>query len=223
MANTLSQYCAYLVKSAPELLPGPVAWTKRVYDCYADDAKKIEAYLRNTSDDPYKIYLTDWYKGSSHMDASNVDDPNRDHRIPNALILAKLLVRHSASSDELWKTLELVWVQLLVYAAPYGNSEAHMRHLAQGGEFITHLWALLYHLDIRQWKVQRKTLNEIATMEEAERIRKYSRYSLVAWITPPSSLPTAKLYVPLLSLAQLFIVLILIFISRLLLSSTPTF
>ena len=51
-----------------------------------------------------------------------------------------------------WKVLALVWVRLLVYAAPYGNAKEHMRHLSRGGELITHLWALLYHLNICAWK-----------------------------------------------------------------------
>ncbi|RLM58317.1 hypothetical protein C2845_PM18G01360 [Panicum miliaceum] len=59
-------------------------------------------------------------------------------------------------SDLIWETLALVWVRMLVYAAPYGNAEAHMQCLSQGGEFITHLWALLYHIDIREWKLPNK-------------------------------------------------------------------
>ena len=51
--------------------------------------------------------------------------------------------------------LALLWVQTLLYAAPYGDAQRHMRLLAEGGEFITHLWALLYHLGIDRWEVER--------------------------------------------------------------------
>jgi len=35
-----------------------------------------------------------------------------------------------------------------------GDAQRHMRLLAEGGEFITHLWALLYHLGIDKWEME---------------------------------------------------------------------
>lgn len=84
-----------------------------------------------------------------------------DPLFSEALGLAKLLlgdgdpplVGTARRRDDPWETLARVWVRLLLYAAPFGNVDAHMRYLAQGGELIiTHLWALLYHLNIREWK-----------------------------------------------------------------------
>ncbi|CAN6197423.1 unnamed protein product [Urochloa humidicola] len=49
-----------------------------------------------------------------------------------------------------------------------------MRHLVQGGEFITHLWALLYELDIREWKLPDtklpKTVQHIGIIDHAKSI-----------------------------------------------------
>jgi hypothetical protein len=44
--------------------------------------------------------------------------------------------------DDPWEVLARLWVRTLLYAAPHGDVEAHRRRLSQGGEFITHLWAL---------------------------------------------------------------------------------
>ncbi|PUZ68233.1 hypothetical protein GQ55_2G009100 [Panicum hallii var. hallii] len=55
-------------------------------------------------------------------------------------------------SDDPWEVLALLWVQTLLYAAPYGDVRAHLQRLSQGGEFITHLWALLYHIGIDEWE-----------------------------------------------------------------------
>ncbi|RLM70068.1 uncharacterized protein C2845_PM17G01250 [Panicum miliaceum] len=51
-------------------------------------------------------------------------------------------------APERWKRLADLWVTALVYAAPSDDVEEHMQHLAQGGEFITHVWAMLYHRGI---------------------------------------------------------------------------
>jgi len=40
------------------------------------------------------------------------------------------------------------WVEIILYIAPSDNARAHMERLAQGGEFLTHLWALLTHAGI---------------------------------------------------------------------------
>lgn len=38
-----------------------------------------------------------------------------------------------------------VWVEMMVYAADHCNRDSHMRHLSNGGEFLTILWLLVYH------------------------------------------------------------------------------
>ncbi|KAF8714244.1 hypothetical protein HU200_027847 [Digitaria exilis] len=47
--------------------------------------------------------------------------------------------------------------ETLLYAAPYGDVEVHRQRLSQGGEFITHLWALLYHLGNDSWEHKKDT------------------------------------------------------------------
>jgi hypothetical protein len=39
---------------------------------------------------------------------------------------------------------------MLLYIAPSDNTHAHVAQLAEGGEFITHLWALLSHAGIHE-------------------------------------------------------------------------
>ena len=35
------------------------------------------------------------------------------------------------------------WTEVILYAASSDNAAAHIEQIAQGGEFVTHLWALL--------------------------------------------------------------------------------
>ncbi|KAF8714240.1 hypothetical protein HU200_027843 [Digitaria exilis] len=68
----------------------------------------------------------------------------------SALDLGDRLQRLPA--PERWKLLVEFWVKALVYAAASDCVEEHMQQLAQGGEFITHLWALLSHHGILSWR-----------------------------------------------------------------------
>ncbi|KAF8664810.1 hypothetical protein HU200_054536 [Digitaria exilis] len=150
VANALAKYCANLVVSVPELLPGLVKDTRMACDHFAQNSARF-ARPRD------KDLLLDQVSNLGYWNKMYIENGEfiqlRPSIIPG--------IRGAASAHQLaavtsapdrWETLAAVWVRMLVYAAPYGNPEAHMRQLAQGGEFITHLWALLYHLSIREWK-----------------------------------------------------------------------
>jgi orotate phosphoribosyltransferase-like protein len=47
-----------------------------------------------------------------------------------------------------WDLLAEFWAEMLVYIAPSDNVTAHIELLAEGGEFVTHIWALLMHAGI---------------------------------------------------------------------------
>jgi hypothetical protein len=66
------------------------------------------------------------------------------------LILAAHLGRQLRCVDKPWRweLLARFWAELLLFLAPSSNADIHAEHLATGGEFITHLWALLTHAGI---------------------------------------------------------------------------
>ncbi|RLN34691.1 hypothetical protein C2845_PM03G18150 [Panicum miliaceum] len=49
-----------------------------------------------------------------------------------------------------WKILADFWTEMILYIAPSDNARDHVRYLANGGECLTHLWALLTHAGILQ-------------------------------------------------------------------------
>jgi len=133
----------------PELLPGLVVDTRRAYSHFATSARSArdkDRLVKQVSNPMYWAYM--YETGMSPEESQDILNT-----FPAIRGAAHPLGGHATrSGPDRWQTLADVWVRMLVYAAPYGNPEAHMRQLSQGGEFITHLWALLYHLCIRDWK-----------------------------------------------------------------------
>ncbi|KAI5022032.1 hypothetical protein ZWY2020_058762 [Hordeum vulgare] len=74
---------------------------------------------------------------------------NRQHETTFAagIQLGKKLEKMGDDSSR-WKILADLWTEMILYVAPSDNAKDHIQHLANGGEFITHLWALLSHAGI---------------------------------------------------------------------------
>jgi hypothetical protein len=67
-----------------------------------------------------------------------------------------------------WKVLADFWAELMLYVVPSDNVKEHIEYLANGGEFITHLWALLTHAGILQRGQKNVTDIENAGVDLAE-------------------------------------------------------
>ncbi|KAK3144274.1 hypothetical protein QOZ80_4AG0310880 [Eleusine coracana subsp. coracana] len=150
VAIALSRYCAYLVVSAPELLPGLATPIKSSFDGVASVARTALSGERN-------VLAATMREASTRGPHYSITRDNRallrgvrlGRRLRNEIPPPRRRRRYS----DPWELLALLWVQTLLYVAPYGDVQAHMKHLSQGGEFITHLWALLYHLGIDKWEL----------------------------------------------------------------------
>ncbi|KAJ1276744.1 hypothetical protein BS78_05G238400 [Paspalum vaginatum] len=131
VAIALSKYCAYLVVSAP--------WLLCVFATVYDEVRQeVLTALRGKDDRLEAMELFTHVHGSRNtIFGSGVKLGMQQRRQP---------------AHVRWKKLADLWVMVLVYAAPSSNNvEEHLEHLSQGGEFITHLWALLYHAGVDGW------------------------------------------------------------------------
>lgn len=132
VATRISCYCAYLMFNVPELLPGNFADTKSVFSQVtyeARDALGMEKRNRGllqeaitSSGDQYTIFAKGLELGTE---------------------LASMPDRYLR-----WRLMAEFWTETILYIAPSDNVKAHMEHLAKGGEFLTHIWALLTHAGI---------------------------------------------------------------------------
>jgi hypothetical protein len=139
VATTLSKYCAYLTVCAPELLPGDDREAKYVSVSVALDARSA---LRGATD---------------RLEAMEVEKEATGKLKcfwPGVNLGKRLQHTQTMSESERWRLLADFWTRALLAAAPSENVEDHVRHLSQGGEFITHVWSFLFHAGIVNWQQQ---------------------------------------------------------------------
>ncbi|KAK1632422.1 hypothetical protein QYE76_006737 [Lolium multiflorum] len=136
VASSLSQYCAYLVAFSPDLLPGHSYDSESILDQSIEDARSF-APLKGTKKmkDKCKILLS-----------TSIND---NHPVAQGARLARQLMEIQDKALR-WKVLSDFWAEMMLYVAPCddGQARAHLEALARGGEFITHLWALLTHAGV---------------------------------------------------------------------------
>jgi hypothetical protein len=128
VATALSRYCAHLMVSQPKLLPGNHYDTSYVFDTVAEEATK---FLQSE---------TNKYEAMKNL---MLPPPTVFGR---GVALGKQL--EVMPEGICWKVMADFWAEMLLYLAPSDEVDEHIEKLANGGEFITHIWALLSHAGI---------------------------------------------------------------------------
>ncbi|CAO2168443.1 unnamed protein product [Urochloa humidicola] len=127
VATVLSKYCTHLVASVPKLLPGHHYDTSRVFDAVAAEAAQF-------------------LPGDKFEAMKSLPESTQTPVFLKGVKLGKQLEEMEEGTR--WKVLADFWAEKMLYVAPSDNVKEHMERLANGGEFITHLWALLTHAGI---------------------------------------------------------------------------
>nr|CAB3445640.1 unnamed protein product [Digitaria exilis] len=137
----LSRYCAYLMVSLPELLPDDDAWSKDLCNAVKKDADRVLAGRAavgssSTPEDKCRQLVELLGEGS------------KNEELKNGVKLGKQLIELAQGDEETWKLLAGFWSEMILYVAPSDNLKGHSEAIARGGELITLLWALLFHVGI---------------------------------------------------------------------------
>ncbi|KAJ3680004.1 hypothetical protein LUZ60_016282 [Juncus effusus] len=136
VASSLSKYCAHLVVFEPDLLPTSTYSSKLIFKKIVLQASKFFEAAKSPKEQ-YELVME-----------SN-QNPYQDKKIIHlGAKLARCLMEQIPDDVMRWKVMAEAWSQLILVLAPGGYTNAHLEKLASGGEFITHLWALLYHAGI---------------------------------------------------------------------------
>ncbi|CAD6257041.1 unnamed protein product [Miscanthus lutarioriparius] len=171
-AVTLSRYCAYLVAYEPGLLPDDQSWTEKAY---RGIRAEIDGFFRGcltTTKRRDRLMAAGFHRGGLGESTA----------MEKGVMLAKELERATVSCssahaghERVWEMLLQLWAELLVFVAraPSGGVDAHALALANGGEFITHIWAILTHAGLRTDDVSsnHNTTREIPIVQEIPVIR----------------------------------------------------
>ncbi|XP_058071020.1 uncharacterized protein LOC131220065 [Magnolia sinica] len=134
VATSLSRYCAYLVAFVPVLLPDHAYTTELIFDKVIREAREILEECRPKSR---------LYENMMKIDGGN----SGGTIIGDGVKLGKQLLEIQDQGRR-WKVLADYWAEMMLFIAPSDNATAHAENLANGGEFITHLWAFLTHAGI---------------------------------------------------------------------------
>ncbi|CAN6180893.1 unnamed protein product [Urochloa humidicola] len=160
VAASLSSYCAYLMAFVPELLPDHQLETtamfhrtrKEALQHLQKDKTMQEKYAKLSNYEP--LPLPPQPDGQTAALDRNIDDVNIFEK---GILLGKRL-EGITDDGRRWKILADFWTEMILYIAPSNNARDHIQHLANGGEFLTHLWALLTHAGILE-RGQRNVVN----------------------------------------------------------------
>ncbi|KAL6653262.1 hypothetical protein ACP70R_008840 [Stipagrostis hirtigluma subsp. patula] len=148
IANHLSRYCAYLLVFQPDLLPDGFIVPKVIFEETLEYASKNLKGC-NLTQCRYNTLMVLAQEAVQDTELGKLNDSNIVQQ--GAILANDLLVKFNEKEEDLWKHLADVWTKLLVHIAPNWNAEeAHKYSLESGGEFITLIWALLWHCGIEK-------------------------------------------------------------------------
>ncbi|CAL4982576.1 unnamed protein product [Urochloa decumbens] len=140
-ASTLSKYCMHLLAFAPDLLPDHSSISESILDESIDEASKLlkEAKGKNKFEGRCEVL----------MQISTDDCVGDETRlVAQGVHLARQITENIQDSTTRWNVLSDFWAEMMLYVSPSNDAQAHLEVLARGGEFITHLWALLTHAGV---------------------------------------------------------------------------
>jgi hypothetical protein len=134
----LSRYCAFLIGHVPELLPYHEADVTELAQEVMEECEEVFGS---------KYELSEIYSKMKNLQGTDEEDGPRKI-LQKGVKLGKQLER-MLDGDYGWEVLKDFWAERIIHsAASHYTTKQHMHHLEEGGEFLTHIWALLSHAGV---------------------------------------------------------------------------
>ena len=151
-SKILSDYMAYLLYMKPHFLA-----KTRSCNNPLRKSESAEIYIQKLAEpeqgEKFEDYLKRCCLGILHL---NLPDVLHDNYYVQSLCLAISKVselgdfRLGEKNSQLWCKISEEWVDILLYAASKYDELEHVRGLCHGGEFISIVWLLAFHLGLFQ-------------------------------------------------------------------------
>ncbi|CAN6289000.1 unnamed protein product [Urochloa humidicola] len=148
VATTLSNYCAYLLFQAPELVTDHIYDTRLLMEALQLRVQELLHKGCHSKDDMFLFFegmKDDTFNKLSEFESRKLESGYEKAILADGIKLWVQISNMVAVEGMRWKFLSEMWVELLLSVVPSDNVTAHVKKLATGGELITHLWALLTH------------------------------------------------------------------------------
>ncbi|XP_042394205.1 uncharacterized protein LOC121985031 [Zingiber officinale] len=143
VASSMSQYCAYLLVFRPQLLREHRLVVRFIFEKTIKKAQETFEGCCNSEQ---------MYDRMMDLAKEVVEEKEEEDEVTDTLKLsAKLgwtLITMIEDEATRWKVLAEFWAEMIIYLAPCDNKNGHASFLESGGEFLTHIWALLHHAGI---------------------------------------------------------------------------
>jgi hypothetical protein len=171
----MCNYMAYLLLVNPEmLLPGSrrnlfTAAHQELEAIFKDDNQPLT--LDNKTELTQKII--------SKLNSSSEQAATSGTFIHEAWMLAQKL-QSSGDEKKMWEDIQDVWVEMLCFSASRCRGYLHAKALGNGGEFLSYVWLLLFHMGMETFtnKLQREqgppSHDEAGSNDTAEPTREVS-------------------------------------------------
>ena len=136
-------------KGKRRLLPDHPYITEFIFDHVVVEAReKLKGCEKSICQKMFNLCKDDRKKRISKKMLTLGQEDGNQEIIEKGAVLAKDLLEKIDDNGRRWKILAELWAEMMLFVAPSDDETAHAEHLAMGGEFVTHLWALLSHAGI---------------------------------------------------------------------------
>ncbi|KAH7863732.1 hypothetical protein Vadar_021347 [Vaccinium darrowii] len=139
----ISEYLLYLLLTKPAVM-APIAgnWVKNFWDTSLE-AKRL---FRKRSITNYEQACQAILSVDTNIEPVILKGDASASVLFDACRLAKQL--KGFKEDKRWSLMSEVWMELLIYAAFHSEGTVHTENPSQGGELLTFVWLLMYHLGL---------------------------------------------------------------------------
>ncbi|GLT65238.1 hypothetical protein SLA2020_376810 [Shorea laevis] len=146
ICKLLSDYMFYLLIMHPAMMAAvSVSWKIVFADTLAEVESLVSRRSISSNEKDVKRQISKASKKILEL-IPNARNPQRD--IDRSVLFAASALAKQLKKSYPWKSMSLVWVHLMCFAAINCRPQVHAQQPSKGGELLTFVWLLMNHLGV---------------------------------------------------------------------------